>query len=269
MFMSDSRQDNDPFGSLSLRDRSPTLVQLVTDQIESMIRDRRLVAGDQLPNERELCRQFGVSRTVVREAIARLIARHLLEVRGGSGGIVVRAPSTETVSDALRLMFSLEANPLEHAKVLEVRRLLEVEIAGLAAERRTPADIEKLSLLLATHEEARDDLERIANIDLDFHMAIAGATQNELFVILLDSLRGILLTIRRLGYSTPGNPERALRYHRAILAEIKAGNVKGAREAMQSHLFEAEETVHLALALRQNQLPDEFSQGAPDRGVDS
>jgi GntR family transcriptional regulator, transcriptional repressor for pyruvate dehydrogenase complex len=246
------KSDSEVFANLVLRDRGASLVQLVTEQIETMIRDRRLVEGDQLPNERELCRQFGVSRTVVREAVAWLSAKNLLAVRGGaSGGIVVRSPTTEHVSDSLSLLLRLEdGNPIQHEKVLEVRRLLEVEIAALAAERRTAADLEKMTAILTEHEQMRDDRDRFAQLDLDFHIAIASATQNELFLVLLDSLSGILLSIRRLGYSTPGNPERALRYHRALLEQIRAGNVNGAREAMQSHLFEAEETVHLARALQ-------------------
>ena len=105
--------------------------------------------------------------------------------------------------------------------------------------------------------------QRFAELDLDFHVAIASATQNELFVILLDSLRGISLSIRRLGYSTPGNPERALRYHRAILEQIRAGNKQGARDAMLSHLIEAEETMHLALALQAEDQPA----SAPEEGL--
>lgn len=261
--MTSPKPQPEVFANLALRSRSTSLVQLVTDQIESMIRERRLVEGDQLPNERELCRQFGVSRTVVREAVARLSAKDLLEVRGGAGGgIVVRAPTAEYVSSSLSLLLSLEHDPSQHAKVLEVRRLLEVEIAALAAGRRTDADLDKMAAILAAHEQVRDDRERFAQLDLDFHLAIAGATQNELFVILLDSLRGISLSIRRLGYGTPGNPERALRYHRAILEQIKAGNAKGARDAMLSHLEEAEDTMHLALALKAG----DQAAGAPEKG---
>ena len=254
--MTSPKPPPDVFANLALRARSTSLVQLVANQIETMIRERRLVEGDQLPNERELCRQFGVSRTVVREAVAWLSAKDLLEVRGGAGGgIVVRAPTAELVSNSLSLLLSLEHDPSQHAKVLEVRRLLEVEIAALAAERRNEADLDKLAAILAAHEQVQDDRERFAQLDLDFHVAIASATQNELFVILLDSLRGISLSIRRLGYSTPGNPERALRHHRAILEQIKALNVQGARQAMAAHLNEAEETMYLALALKAEDKP--------------
>ena len=262
--MTSAKPDTAMFSNLALRSRSASLVQLVTDQIETMIRERRLVEGDQLPNERELCRQFGVSRTVVREAVAWLSAKNLLEVRGGAGGgIVVSAPTVENVSSSLSLLLSLEHDPNQHTKVLEVRRLLEVEIAALAAARRTDADLDKMAAILAAHEQVEDDREHFAQLDLDFHVAIANATQNELFVIMLDSLRGISLSIRRLGYSTPGNPQRALRYHRAILEQIAAGNVHGARAAMLSHLIEVEETIYLALALKAKDQPA----SAPEEGL--
>jgi GntR family transcriptional repressor for pyruvate dehydrogenase complex len=280
------QQDNEAlaelFDNMAVRERGGTLVRLVTEQIETMIRERRLVEGDQLPNERELCRQFGVSRTVVREAIARLSAKNLLQVRGGAGGgISVRSPSPAHVSDTLSLLLHMDGSAGAHEKVLEVRRLLEVEIAGLAAERRSAADLDKLASNLAAHEAmyaavqtaahttaahtlaqevASEGRERFAQLDLDFHTAIAAATQNDLFVILLDSLRDILLSLRRLGYSTPGNPQRALRHHRAIFAAIQAGNVTAARKAMQSHLVEAEETVHLALALQRQGQTEASSQ---------
>lgn len=262
--MTSSQSENEVFANLALRARSASLVQLVTDQIETMIRERRLVEGDQLPNERELCRQFGVSRTVVREAIAWLSAKDLLDVRGGAGGgIVVRAPTAEHVSDSLSLLLDLEHDPSQQANVREVRRLLEVEIAALAAARRTSADLDRMAAILEAHEQAEDDRERLAQLDLDFHVAIAGATQNDLFVILLNALRGISLSIRRLGYTTPGNPERARHYHRAILEQIKDRSEQGARDAMLAHLIEAEETVLLALSLKAGAQ----AAGTPEEGL--
>jgi len=244
--------------------RTSDLVRMLSEDIRS----GRIKPGEKLPTEQEIVRLTGVSRTVVREAIARLSAKNLLQVRGGAGGgIVVRSPSPAHVSDTLSLLLQMDSNTTRHEKVLEVRRLLEVEIAGLAAERRTAADLAQLAANLAAYEAMREttaaDRERFAQLDLDFHTAIAAATQNDLFVILLDALRDILLALRRLGYSTPGNPQRALRHHHAIFAAINAGAAGAARQAMQAHLIEAEETVHLALALQQGQEPvDAQSQGA-------
>ncbi len=241
----------DPFDILgAVGNRTGSLVDLVTEQIEALIHAGRLRTGDQLPPERELCRQFGVSRTVVREAVARLSAKNLLEVRGGAtGGIVVRAPTAEQVSDSLRFLINSSEATINPDKVLEVRRLLEVEMAGLAAARRTELDLVRLEAIMVESETVGADRERFAASDVAFHTALAAATQNELFVVLLEAMSGVLLSLRRLGYNTPGNPGRALRHHTAILAQVKAGKVAGAQDAMRAHLVEAEETIRLALAL--------------------
>ena len=241
----------DPFDGLESVTRSGSLVTLVADQIAAMILDGELRAGDQLPPERELCRQFGVSRTVVREAVARLTARNLLIVRPGTGGgIVVATPSTAHVSDALRFLLRNETAADDHARVLEVRRLLEVEIAGLAAQRHTAEDIARLESILTHTRAVADDRELFARNDVAFHTALAEATQNKLFVILLDSIAGIMLEVRRLGYNTPGVIERAIHHHSAILEQVVRGNPERARNAMRAHLEEAEDTMRLALGLR-------------------
>ena len=230
--------------------RSTSLVRLVTTQIEQQILDGVLRDGDQLPTESELGRQFGVSRTVVRESLARLSARGLIEVRNGAGGgITVRAPSVASFSDSLRFLIQAENDGDEHDKVLEVRRLLEIEIAGLAAERHTADDLARLEAVLAENEAARADRERFAALDVAFHTALAAATHNELFVLLMDSLGGVLLPLRRLGYSTPGNPGRALRYHRSILDAVAQRSRSAARDAMRAHLTEAEDTLRVAQAM--------------------
>lgn len=251
--MKDSRIEDDLLDSIASATRGASLVTRVSDQIERVIRERQLRVGEQLPSESELCKQFGVSRTVVREALARLSAKGLLEVRGAGGGTVVRTPTVEHLSDSLRYLLQPAVDPEHHDNVLEVRRLLEVEIAGLAAARRSEADIAKLTAILAETVVDRMDRERFAQLDVAFHTALAAATHNPLFVVLLDSLGGVLLPLRRLGYSTPGNPERAIRYHEAILEEVRLGSVPAARHAMQAHLVEAEDTMRMVSALSEHE----------------
>ncbi len=248
--MSGAHAQDDVLATLP-RVQGASLVTAVVSQIEQRIEEGQLRAGDQLPSESVLGQQFGVSRTVVREALARLAAKGLVEVRNGAGGgSTVREPSAALVSDSLRRLFQPEADAEHHQRILEVRRLLEVEIAGLAAERHTPADLEQLDRILADNQAAGADRESFAQLDVAFHTALAAATQNELFTLLLDSLGGVLLPLRRLGYNTPGNPERALAYHRMILDAVRAGDGKAARRAMRAHLIEAEDTLRIATALR-------------------
>lgn len=233
------------FGTLL---RESSLVDRVTTQIEDLIMEGKLRTGDQLPTERELARQFEVSRTVVREAVSRLLARSLLEARIG-GGMVISSPSAASVGRSMALMLRMGQPSIVHDKVLEVRRLLEVEIAGLAAQRRTDADLKRMEEILIEAAGVQHDPIRFPELDVGFHLALAQATQNELFLILLDAMMDTLVRFRQIGYQAPDMPARSMNHHRAIFGQVVAGSVAGARYAMCNHLVEAEETVREALAL--------------------
>lgn len=230
--------------------RESTLAERVTEQIENLIVANHLQPGDHLPPERELARQFGVSRTVVREAIRALVAKSLLEVRPG-GGTVVRSPTAESVAQSMKLFLRGGLELLDYDKVHEVRRLLEIEIAGLAAERRTEADLEALETILREIPTIpKSDRDSFARNDVNFHSTLARATHNALFSLLLDSIADVMLTVRQLGFSVPDMPSRVMKYHQAIYEQVKAGDSEKARQAMAEHLVESEETMRQALALR-------------------
>jgi GntR family transcriptional repressor for pyruvate dehydrogenase complex len=226
-----------------------TLACQVTERVERLIVDRQLQPGDRLPAERELAGRFGVSRTVVREAVRSLMAKRLLEVKPGSG-TVVRTPSAQSVTQSIALYLRGDQPELDYKKVIEVRRVLEVEIAGLAAERRTEADIKSLEQILADKAGVHEKRERFVEWDVAFHAALAKATQNELFPLLLDSVVSTMRRVREIGFDIPAAPDHALRYHTAILAQVAQGDGEGARQAMRDHLEEAEETMRKALNRR-------------------
>jgi len=242
-----------PFKSVQ---RDPNLAEQVTRQIESLIVANNLQPGDRLPPERELAQQFGVSRTVVRQAIHSLVAKSLLATQPGGGTVVCR-PAAAAVAQSLHLFLRSSQAHLDYGKVHEVRRLLEVEIAGLAAIRRNEEDIARLeaNLSAAVKSIPTEDPEQFAQIDIAFHAALAQATHNQLFELLLDSLAEIMIEVRRSGFAVPDTPARALRIHQAIYAQVRAGNAEGARYAMQEHLLEAEETQRQALALHKPSEP--------------
>ncbi len=227
--------------------RETTLANQVREQLEKLIIDNRLQPGDRLPAERELARQFGVSRTVIREAVRSLMAKGLLEVRSGSG-TMVRAPTAEAVSQSMALFLRAGHPELDYRKVLEVRSILEVEIAALAAERRTDEDIRRLQELLDATPGATTR-EQYVNLDVGFHAALAQATHNEMFSLLLDSVVEIMRKLREMAFDIGSAPQRAARYHAAILEQVKQGNADGARQAMREHLVEAEDTILRAMAL--------------------
>jgi GntR family transcriptional regulator, transcriptional repressor for pyruvate dehydrogenase complex len=134
-------------------------------------------------------------------------------------------------------------------KVMEIRRVLEIASAGLAAQRRTDADLAEMERILQEEGAIRDDRYRFAEYDVAFHAAVARATHNELFTLMLDSVADILLTWREVTFDVPGTPGRALMYHRAVYEQIKADNADGARQAMGDHLVESEDTMRRAIAL--------------------
>src|SRR5215212_10173666 len=118
--------------------REPRLSDKVAEMMLETILSNRLNVGDRLPSERELGEQFGVSRTVVREAVRALVAKGVIEVRSGSG-LRVAAVDADSVRESMSLF--LRGGAIDFDKVNEVRSLLEVHIAGLAAERRTEDDL--------------------------------------------------------------------------------------------------------------------------------
>jgi GntR family transcriptional repressor for pyruvate dehydrogenase complex len=232
--------------------RESTMAYRVTSQIEGLMVERKLQPGDRLPSERELARQFGVSRTVVREAVRALVAKSLLEVRPGSGTIIC-SPSVRSVTQSMTMLLRAGNADLDYNKVHEVRRLLEIEIAGLAAERRSVDDLARLEALLAEMPQLQADHDRLARNDVNFHAALARATHNELFSLLLDSVVDTMLQVRKMGLDVPEAPAHGLLHHRAIFVAVEAGRPEQARQAMLEHIIDSETIMRKALALHAQQ----------------
>ena len=170
------------FGSVLRRER---LSEQVASSILSAIIERNLRPGDPLPSQRELGEQYGVSRTVIREAVGSLEARGVLEVRAGSGLRLVSVDAS-SVAESLRF-FVRTSDVLDYSKVDEVRAMIETHVAELAAERASESDVSSIRYWADKQETCGDDLEAAAQCDLEFHRAIARTTGNELYLVLLDS----------------------------------------------------------------------------------
>ena len=227
--------DGDPgatpnlFGQVA---REPRLSDKVAEMMLETILSKRLNVGDRLPSERELGEQFGVSRTVVREAVRELVAKGVIEVRSGSG-LRVAAVNASAVSESMSLF--LRGGTLDFEKVHEVRTLIEVHIAGLAAERAGPEDVDALRTVHDRMQAESAEVETAARDDLEFHRIIARATHNELYLVLLDSIGGSLIDIRRANLSS-GSAPATLEQHERVLECIAVHDPEGAREAMAAHL---------------------------------
>ncbi|MCY7419851.1 MAG: FadR family transcriptional regulator [Chloroflexi bacterium] len=228
--------------------REETLANRVVAELERLIVESRLGEGDRLPSERELAGQFGVSRTVVREAVRALAARRLLDVEGGRG-TVVRAPSAEAAAESMGMLLRVQSSGSDAEKVTEVRRVLETEIAALAAARRTTNDLIALDAILNAAGSHLDDPDAFVKEDVAFHQALAGASHNELFSIILDSLAQLMLEVRLLGLRIPGTPRRSLTHHRTVFEAVRAGDPDRARRAMDSHMDEARQTLREAIGI--------------------
>jgi GntR family transcriptional regulator, transcriptional repressor for pyruvate dehydrogenase complex len=214
--------------------RDARLSDKVTEAIMRTIVSNRLKPGDALPPERELGKQFGVSRTVIREAIRALHAKGLLEVRSGSGARIV-AVDSKTVRESMHHF--VKGCMVDDAKVDEVRRVLEVAAAGIAAERATEADMERIDATLREMAESVDDPAASIEVDLEFHRAIARATHNELLGMLHDVIGELLVEARRRNFSL-GPPERrrVIEMHTAIRDRVAGHDPDAARQATRDHL---------------------------------
>jgi GntR family transcriptional repressor for pyruvate dehydrogenase complex len=216
--------------------------------LQSLITRRTFQPGDRLPSERELGSRLGVSRTVIREALRALSTKGLVEVRDGAGAYV-RAPSTDLVSELLGICVShMETGDVTSGHILEMRRILEIEMSGLAAERRGPddlAELERLLGLMARPGSSRGDW---AKIDYEFHDRVAIASKNPLFPIVLRSISEVLMRARLLGVRLPDYQAKALHHHRNVYEAIRARSSEKARAAMAGHLREAEQTMRRVLA---------------------
>lgn len=197
-------------------------------------------AGDMLPSERQLGEQFGVSRTVIREATHSLAARGIIQVRVGVG-LYVAAVDASTVSSTMRL-FMHGSEDLTYEQVHEVRRLVEIDAAGLAAQRATDADLDRLNACLERMLNAGEDGELWALSDVEFHRTVCSLTHNPLYVIMLDSLSEVLLEIRRATINIPRRLPKLLIVHRNIYSAIAAHDAVAAKRAMRLHLQELERT---------------------------
>jgi GntR family transcriptional regulator, transcriptional repressor for pyruvate dehydrogenase complex len=223
-------------------EREETLAARVTEQLEAFLTESHVLPGERISAERVLAEQFKVSRTVVREAVRSLVAKGLLEVKPGSG-THVSTPSAERVTETMSWFLRGNGAEIDLRKVSEVRRLLEVEIAGLAAERRTDEDLAEMRRILDDMTGVTRDRERFVEWDMAFHSALAAATHNDLFSILLGSVVSTLRKVRELGFNVPGTPERAKSFHELILEKVREGNPTAARAAMRDHMSEAERTM--------------------------
>jgi DNA-binding FadR family transcriptional regulator len=211
------------------------LVDRVVQTIQEQILDGRLSMGSQLPAEDEFAEGLGVSRPVVREAVRTLVTMGLLQTRHGVG-TTVSAVTHEEVATPLKLFLRTCGEEVNVKHLHQVRSILEVGIAALAARMRTEADVTDLVRLCDEMKASRNDPELFANCDSEFHRRIARATQNPLLGLLLDSIREMMSEIREVVSHQPGLFDRVMPGHTRLLDCIVSQDPAGAGAAMREHL---------------------------------
>lgn len=214
--------------------------QVVVAAIKEMIASGAVQPGDKLPIEADLAEQLGVSRGSLREGVRALVAMGILETKQGSG-TTVTSLEPALLLEPLVFWAGLQAGP-SALNVHGVRRALEVESAGLAAQTVTDEILDELDTILREAAEPieRHDHEAAMQCDMRFHQTIARATGNPVLLALIETLGQPTLRTRLWqSIHETGRLEAAHAEHRAILTQLRHRDVLGARATMQAHLMQS------------------------------
>ena len=226
--------------------RGTHLPDLIVSEIMTQIAEGGLQPGDSLPTETALADEFGVSRNVVREAIARLRSDGVINTKQGRGAVVL--PPSERASFRIDTTRLQEETNLSH--LFELRGLLEIDAAGIAADRRTEAHLQQMQSAIDEMAGKKEFDEARLEADAQFHRALGAATHNEYLGAIMDYLSGRLKETTRAThevYAENDLIEVTISEHRRILDAVKAGDAEAARAAMKQHIRGAAERLGVAM----------------------
>jgi GntR family transcriptional repressor for pyruvate dehydrogenase complex len=212
-----------------------SLSQKVASEIEDAILTKKIPPGDKLPSELELCNQFGVSRTAVREALCTLSAKGLISVEKGRG-IFVSHLSSEHVIKSMHNYLEIKSNKNSPLDVIQARMIIEPAIAEYAATHHTAEDMVKLKQNLDEMRENEDPVEH-ARLDMKFHYLIAQSSGNTIMPLILNPIHRLMPNIKKkIMDIVPGAKDAALTWHQTIVDSIEECDPKKAYNAMKGHL---------------------------------
>ncbi len=224
----------------------------IVDRIRDLVERGELSAGERLPPERELATQLGVSRSVLREAIATLAALGLVESRHGRGVFIVGG-SVQASAQRLSLALVTNDNQTQTESVarirelFEIRRVLEGTAAEWAALRATEEQIAELLAVLTKDKAVRSaepvDTILIGELDGRLHALIVACTANRMLLLLMGALLDELSLARSKSLTIPGRIVRSSHQHEALVHAISAHDAPGAHERMLEHINDVEQTI--------------------------
>jgi GntR family transcriptional repressor for pyruvate dehydrogenase complex len=209
-----------------------TVVDEIVQRLVGLIIDEGLKPGDQLMPERELMARLEVGRSSLREAIKTLCALGVLEIKRGTGTFVGYG-DTSMLTKPLAWGFFLNQTSIQ--QVIEARSVIEVALAGWAAERATEEEIAALGRLLEQLEAGQDDMASYVERDLAFHLAIARASHNDMLANVLVMFQRVLRVWMETTYKESRSTTASMAVHREIYAAIRTRDVATARDAMADH----------------------------------
>lgn len=202
-------------------------------QLEGLISKQKLAPGERLPSERELIKELGVSRTVLRESMKILAVKGLVSIQPGRGTFVAR-PTPDIVAKPFDLLLVMEN--VQYSELLEARVVIEVEIARIAALRAKPENIARMEDFVAEMEATIASSQGFIGPDRAYHEELAAATQNRVLMILMKPIAAALTDFRGTLLEVPGVAQRALFNHKRILKAVKDRDPEQAAAAMRRHL---------------------------------
>jgi len=235
-----------------------TAAELVVVRVRQMIDRGEVRSGDRLPPERELALQVGVSRPSVRSGLKSLAAMGVVRIRQGAGTFITGGPPA---LDSQPLSFLAALHGFTRVQMFEARLVLEVAVAGLAAERAAPEKVIAISDEITGMFASLDAPDRFLEHDIRFHQAVAATSDNPILVSIVEMISTLFREFRRTSIGRARDLKQSAEEHRLIYQAIRARNPERARRAMDEHLQRSLRTQALEDA---NQAP--ASGTSPDNG---
>ncbi len=224
-----------PFSKI---EKQLTLSEKIEQQILAAIQQKIFLPGDKLLGEMELAHNFGVSRTVVREALHRLAGRGDVEFRKNSG-VYVSTNQYSSLTDSLYHLLEMKCGNSSLLNIAMVRLIIEPEVARMAAAEAAEEDITAISNLLVKMEDNINDPKNMIRYDIEFHRSILMATKNPIFPVIMEPIFQLMYKFISQTYEYPHSPLLALNNHHSILHSIEQKDGEGAFQAMKVHLTQA------------------------------
>lgn len=209
----------------------------IVAKIKDMVEKGRFKSGDQLPVERELAEVFRVSRSSVREALRSLESQGFIESRQGDGTYIASQPVESLVRPLASVIFTEKDDQME---LFEMRRMIEPDLAYLAAERATEEEIAMMEKVLALQEEQIDRGDFSTDVDRNFHYIMARAAKNKVILRITDNIMDLLAESREQNLQVEGRPQKSILRHREVLEAIRARDPGRAEKCMLEHLMDIE-----------------------------